>query len=154
MGLEDFIYNPLLGTFYNPKGKRIGSYTKKYGRMVYQGKEIKLHRLAFFLLDGEWPPEEIDHINGDVHDNRWSNLRKCSREENSRNKRKYVTNKSGFKGVYPSGDKYGVKIQVNGHPIYLGLWLTPELAAQQYDKAAKHYHGEFANLNYPQGELS
>lgn len=148
MGLEDYIYNPLLGTFYNPKGKRIGSYTKKYGRLVYKGKEYTLARVAFFLMEGSWPEEEVDHINGDPQDNRWCNLRKCSRSENARNKKKRVTNKSGFKGVYPVGKRYGAKIQYNGYPIYLGVFETPELAAQKYDRAAQHYHGNFANLNY------
>jgi hypothetical protein len=147
MGLESYKYDPETGKFYNRHGKQIGSYTKKYGRIVHRGKEYTMGRVAVFLMKGVWPEGEVDHINGDKYDNRWCNLRECSREENARNKSKYKTNKTGFKGVYPVGKKYGVKIQVNGYPIYLGVFASPEMAALVYNDAAVAYHGNFAKLN-------
>lgn len=151
-GLESYKYDPESGKFYNRHGKEVGSYTKKYGRLVHRGKEYTLSRLAVFLMEGAWPDEEVDHINGNPQDNRWCNLRKCSHKENVCNKSKYKTNKVGFKGTYPVGKKFGAKIQVNGYPIYLGVFETPELAAIKYNEAALLYFGSFAKLNDPQGE--
>lgn len=40
-------------------------------------------------------------------------------------------NKSGYKGVYrdPTG-KWGAKVRVDGERVYLGLYETPEMAAE------------------------
>jgi len=53
------------------------------------GKECMFlaHRVAHFMMTGEWPQEQVDHINGDRSDNRWTNLRPATNAENCRNKR-------------------------------------------------------------------
>jgi len=155
MGLESYQYDPASGEFFNRKGKKVGSYTKTYGRILHRGKEIQLSRLAFFLMEGAWPIEEVDHINGDTHNNRWNNLRKCNRVQNSQNKGKRKHNTTGYKGVYPMS--YGAnvyylsKIQSNGNAYYLGSFKTPEEAAKAYNEKALELHGEFARLNEIKG---
>jgi hypothetical protein len=53
----------------------------------------------------------------------------------SRNKRKFKNNTSGYKGVYyyKAGDKYIAKIYVNKKSIHLGYFLTPVEGAIAYN---------------------
>lgn len=145
--LTSFTYCKTTGKFFNKNGKEIGSYTRKYGRLFYKGKEIKLARLACFLVNGKWPEGEVDHVNRNKHDNRWENLRECSRAENAKNRSRYKNNSSGFKGVIQRKDtgKYRAQIRVDGLKINLGQFDTPEEAADAYANAAIEFHKDFAN---------
>lgn len=98
----------------------------------------------------------IDHIDGDKRNNRKSNLRKCTQQQNTFNSRKKNTKsprpKTQYKGVYwyRSGltKPWMARISPNGKGIYLGYFKTDEFAARAYDIAAKKYFGEFARLNF------
>ena len=50
------------------------------------GKSYKAHRLAWLYVHGEWPKEQIDHINHIRTDNRMENLRPASGGENAKTK--------------------------------------------------------------------
>lgn len=109
------------------------------------GKMIRLHRFVTQAPDGL----VVDHINGNPLDNRKANLRVCTQKENSRNRKAYSTNKSGFKGV--SYDKrlsaYRATITIHGKQKYLGRYKCPIAAAMAYNEAAQKYHCEHALLN-------
>lgn len=96
---------------------------------------------------GEDIPEEVDHINNCIHDNRWANLRACSREQNMRNYKKPKNNKSGVKGVHwdSRSSKYYCQIGLHGKRKFLGYFSDIEHARQAYREAADKYHGEFKN---------
>jgi len=48
-------------------------------------KNFLVHRLvAIAFLGGDHPDQEVNHINGDKHDNRVDNLEWCTREQNRR----------------------------------------------------------------------
>lgn len=99
------------------------------------------------------PPShlEVDHINGNGLDNRRSNLRLATKAQNQANRRPSRTNTSGFKGVSPHAQvrKWKAEIRVAGVRHYLGLFNSPEEAAQAYDCAAFQHFGEYARLNFP-----
>lgn len=114
---------------------------------VVKGERIRL-RLHRYLLG--LPPEdtrEVDHINGNPLDNRRSNLRVCTRAENSRNRRIGRNNTSGYKGVHfrRQRNKWKAAIKINNKERCLGLFATPEMAHEFYCLAADLLHGEFAN---------
>ena len=111
-------------------------------------REYRAHRLAWLYVYGEWPSDEIDHINGVSTDNRIENLRLATRPQNSHNSRKPKTNKSGFKGVswHAIGKKWQAHIKSNGKNHYLGLFSTAKQAHLAYIEAANRLNGEFARV--------
>ncbi len=102
-----------------------------YIRIGIDGKEYQAHRVAFLYITGEFPSKEVDHINHVKTDNRFSNLRMCTRKENSKNRKKPCCNSSGYIGVYMDKrcKKWASQIVVNGAVVYLGLWKKIEDAA-------------------------
>jgi hypothetical protein len=72
---------------------------KGYLLIRVDGKKYKSHRLAFLYMTGEFPPHDVDHVNGVRDDNRWENLHAATRSENCKNQKLYNTNKSGYMGV-------------------------------------------------------
>jgi septum formation inhibitor-activating ATPase MinD len=64
-------------------------------------------------------------------------------------------NQVGYKGVSPSRPgKYIAQITAEGKRVHLGTFTDPKEAAKAYNEAAKRIHGEFANLNIIEEELS
>ena len=112
-------------------------------------RKYKAHRLAWLYLHGEWPKDEIDHINGDRADNRLANLRPATRHKNSANKRRYSNNQSGRKGVnwHRQHQKWCTRITVNGKRKHIGLFHSLEDAADAYRRAAIENFGEFARIS-------
>jgi hypothetical protein len=88
----------------------------------------KAHRVAYALYHGCWPPEEVDHIDGNRADNRISNLRSVSTAINLRNQKRYKTNTSGHTGVdfVKSTGKWRAQIKVNRRTKHLGTFTNTE----------------------------
>ena len=117
-----------------------------------------MHRM---LLDAK-RGEIVDHINGDPLDNRRSNLRIVTAEQNARNSKKpasYSKRKptSVFKGVsrkvvkYKGDPRYvswNAQICVDGKKIHIANCDSEVEAACHYDYAAQHYFGEYARCNF------
>jgi AP2 domain/HNH endonuclease len=104
---------------------------------------VPLHRL---LLS---PPEGsvVDHIDGNGLNNVRSNLRVCSRSENSFNAQRRKDNTSGFKGVYWHRriGKWQAEVVAHRKRNHLGYYDTPEQAAEVARAFREKVHGEFAN---------
>ncbi len=83
-------------------GKEAGSVDSNGYKLCRIGdRHYGVHRLAFLYMTGSLPPEDVqvDHRNGIREDNRWGNLRLCSRSQNQQNTKRPVTNNSGIKGL-------------------------------------------------------
>ena len=91
-----------------------------YMRGMVRGVYLQAHRVCWAVLTGEWPVQDIDHINGVRTDNRAVNLRVVSRAENSRNQKIRSTNTSGHMGVYWSKRHDRWIVYVNR--VYVGLF--------------------------------
>jgi hypothetical protein len=79
-------------------------------------------------MTGEWPPGEIDHINGNRADNRWCNLRLATRGQNQHNRPSARPNKTGFRGVGTNGNGFCAHISINGKLIHFPTRATAEEA--------------------------
>lgn len=123
-------------------GNAAGSKTSEgYFGLHVKGVSYLSHRLAWLYVNGEFPKDEIDHINGDKSDNRIENLRESTRQGNNQNLRKCQKNSSsGFLGAYPEGNKFKSVIGYNRKLIYLGLFDTPEEAHAAYLTAKRELH--------------
>lgn len=119
-------------SFYAARTIRIGKTFKK----------ILMHRLIMSPPDNK----QIDHINGNKLDNRRSNLRICSINENRYNQGPLKSNTSGYKGVswHIHSKKWIARITVNGNRKFLGYFANKKDAGHAYNKAAIRYHKEFA----------
>jgi len=123
------------------KNKRTGKVYVRTNIKQPDGKYrgVYLHR---WLL--KEPELDVDHINGDTLDNRRSNLRLATQQQNSQNMR--MKNKWG-KGVYKNKNRFTVKIGIDGKRIYVGHYATQQEAKDAYDKKAIELFGEFALTN-------
>lgn len=143
-------YCPDSGCFYKRKrdgeiGRGIGYYGNRYATMNIKGKSYLLHRLAWFYVNGEWPKDDIDHINGLTKDNRIENLRCASRKQNSWNRRMAKNNTSGYKGVssHAKSGLYVAQAKQNGRVIVLGFFSDPKSASAAYEEFALKNRGHF-----------
>jgi hypothetical protein len=97
------------------------------------------------------PGTTIDHISCDTLDNRRSNLRYATKTEQSRNRRKFKSNKSGSKGVYFENfvktRPWRASICVDYKAINLGRYSTIEQATEAYAEASKQYHGSYGRID-------
>lgn len=145
--VEKICYESKTGNFFWRSNYNVGKplgYVNYDGyiRMYALGRRYYAHRLAWFYVTGEWPKHEIDHINGDRSDNRISNLREATQNENAQNKRKQRNNKSGVTGVsWNKAEKsWVVKISANGKRIYLGRYSNLSDAIKAREEGKKKYH--------------
>jgi len=105
-------------------------------------------------MSADDPSKDVDHINGDRLDNRSSNLRFATRQQNSGNRGANSRNKSGYKGVNlhdPDRMVWKAQIMDNGKKRSIGYFATAAEAALAYNAEAVKVFGEFAFLNTVEG---
>lgn len=109
-------------------------------------KALLLHRL---ILDS--PDLFIDHINHIGLDNRKSNLRVVTNQENQMNRKPNKNSSSKYKSVYwhKRKSKWYVQIRFNSKRIHIGYFDNEVQAALAYDAKAMELFGEYAKLNFP-----
>ena len=103
------------------------------------------HRLAWFYMTKEWPPADIDHINLDIKDNRFCNLRLATRSQNNANAKPPRDNKSGKKGVFFDTSRQLWRMEIKcGNIRKAARFPTFEEACEARRRIAIELFGEFA----------
>jgi hypothetical protein len=124
-----------------------GKGSRAYAVRCHKGTHISMHR---FLMK---PPKGmvVDHINGNGLDNRRSNLRICTQQQNLYNSRPKGKS-SRFKGPCwdKSRQKWIVIIRYEGRNMQIGRFDDEVEAARAYDRKAYELFGEYAWLNFPE----
>lgn len=134
------------GELYSKRtGNKIGG-PNGSGRIktVIHYKYYYLHRLIWLYHTGVDAPL-IDHIDQNVANNRFENLRAATPSQSSCNKKE--ANASGFRGVDAFGKRWRAKIRHNNVHIHIGYFDTPEEASVAYKAKAIELHKEFACLD-------
>ena len=156
-GIEENIsYDPNTGLFkyLTRKGRKnkdlvvTSKDSHGYIRVSYKGKRYLGHRVAFYLMKGYWPQEDVDHIDGDRLNNKWDNLREASRSQNLWNQ-KCTRGSSKYKGVtkHQKGWVAQCNPRKNFGSGYIGFFLSEQEAALAYNYRAKDLFGEYARFN-------
>lgn len=106
-----------------------------------------MHR---FILNLIGTKQRADHIDGDGLNNQRFNLRIATGAQNNMNRRNVREHSSQYKGVSWDyvNQKWMVRIKAKGYYMNLGRFVDEVEAALAYDRAAMHYFGEYANLNF------
>lgn len=123
-------------------GQEAGSIAPNgYVTIRVEGVLYLAHRLAWLLMTGVWPVDQIDHLNGLRNDNRWCNLRQATHLLNCQNRRSSMPSSvAGLLGVSRKRDKYRARIGLPGQQINLGVFPTKEAAHVAYVAAKRRLH--------------
>ena len=113
-----------------------------YNRLYYG------HRLAWLYMVGSWPEAEVDHVDLNRSNNRWSNLRAATKGQNACNAGLRSDSSTGLKGVTPCGRRFRAQISDgSGRSRHIGCYPTAEAAHAAYCKAAREAFGNFARAS-------
>jgi hypothetical protein len=121
----------------------------RYLTVSIGGRTLLAHRVIWKMVTGDEPPPFVDHKDTDKLNNRFSNLRPATKQQNAFNTGVSSKNNTGFKGVSYDRQrgKYYACIRVNGKSKSLGRFDSAEQAGQAYQQAAQRAHGEFARYD-------
>lgn len=142
-------YDPDTGLFHWIKSRRGVRGWRPFAGSVMQNGYVQItidyqvflaHRLAFLYMDGALPSDEVDHINGNPTDNRFSNLRRADRSLNMQNRRAGWGKLGLAMGVSKSRKKFRATIVASGVQHHLGMFSTAEEARNAYIEAKRQLH--------------
>lgn len=124
------------------------SYDMSIGYFTYPGNKSKcyLHR----LIANEPEGKQVDHKNGNKHDNRKSNLRVCTEKQNKRN----ITGRKGesiYRGVYwhKQNENWATNVCFNGKKYVCGSYDNEVDAAIAVDKKIDEIYFDKTFKNFP-----
>lgn len=113
-------------------------------RCVGRNTKIYMHR----QIAGDPEGLVVDHSNGNGLDNRKSNLRNCTQQENLCNRPGRIDGTSLFKGVTKEGNRWVAKITAQSITKTIGAFTEEIDAALAYDREALNLHGAYAQTNF------
>lgn len=141
-------YDPETGVFtwrIKRGGKMPGAVAgcKAVGKVIISIDDTlwRAHRLAWLYMTGNLPTNNIDHIDGNPHNNIFSNLRDVTQLVNAQNIRRPSKNNSiGVLGVLKHGPSWRASLLANGVLHRVGGFKTKEEAAVAYLELKRKFH--------------
>jgi len=136
---EDLLYNSLTGGMIWARNSPCSVTPNSNGYLPITWNQ---HRLAWYLVHGEFPDREIDHKDGRRANNKLSNLRLVDQSGQRKNSKLQNNNSSGMQGISWSknANKWEVYIHNNCKKIHLGLFNTFEDAVKVRKSAEIKYN--------------
>ena len=116
-------------------------FNRKYsGKVTGKIKRIRInkilyvtHRVVWALYYGVITDSWVQHVNGNVLDNRISNLCEVNGNQIIQSESgKFINNKTGWRGVSKQGNRYKAVKRIDGKLKHLGHFDTPEDAHRAY----------------------
>jgi len=122
-------------------GSKWESKHTNYYHINAKGKKYLAHRLIWLYMTGEFPKNDVDHIDGNGLNNKWNNLRSVTRQENMQNSTLRSDNTSGHVGVTRNkrDRKWMAYISHNQKMFNLGSYIDISEAIQVRKIAEKKY---------------
>ena len=130
------------------KGKQLfSSKSNRYVRIKGR-KLITLHRFVSNAPQGK----EVDHLNGNVFDNRICNLRICNRSENCSNRKVIKNRSSGYRNVYKNTiqDSYRLSFVKYDKTHHVCVFRSRHVAGIFADQVLVRIVGTFVQRNFPE----
>jgi hypothetical protein len=143
--VEVLSYDPLTGIFtWTDKARlnrgKIAGTINAYGYVVimFKRKCYMAHRVAFLFM-GKPLTDEVDHIDGDRTNNRWSNLREATRTEQCRNLCRTGKRPPGVSKVKRGRFRWQAYIWHENKMIHLGYFVYYREAVEARKGAEEEY---------------
>jgi hypothetical protein len=112
-----------------------------YRQVRINGRLTMAHRIIWKMMTEQEPPDHLDHIDGDVSNNRWTNLRIANALTSSWNRKVNHTSATGLPCIYEmhtkrkTSKKFRVVMRNNGKRMFIGDFHTLEQAKAAYEEA-------------------
>jgi hypothetical protein len=122
---------------------------KSYKQLKLNDEMVREHVVLWEATYGPTPTGfVVDHINGDIFDNRLENLRLATRSQNAMNAKRPTDNKTGLKGLSwdAERDRWRGSVRSEGSQH---LFRSKDLfeTCCWIISTRKALHGEFARIN-------
>lgn len=121
----------------------------------YKTETIYLHKLIaekFLAAQRTAVKNLVGAKNGDKLDNRLENILWRSRSVASRQRK--TSSRAGYTGVYQENNRYRAVISINRKSVHLGMFDTPEEAAEAYNRKSRELFGDEGKVNKLAGSKS
>jgi hypothetical protein len=126
------------------KGKEAGSVNANgYIVIKVEQRHYPAHRLAWFIVHGIWPEQDVDHIDGKKTNNKLTNLRAVTRSVNLLNAvKEQGRSNTGIRNIsfYKKKQKYYVRIQHEGKMLYSKTFSSLDAASKAAEKARSEHN--------------